>query len=233
MVTGRWRAPAVCPQGIEPRIVHGHEPADRVAGSQPEQLPDLETARASSGRIAQPGGFHLPEVRALRPHRVVEPREHGDPVRERLPVLELAPERVAPAAVEVDDRRDVRGVERRREVRRRAPLPAVGERGRAEVVVGVDRRERRALRDSTVAGPKLGARPEVGQAEVVGRPSGPLGHVDPYPLSPDRVMPRTKYFWAITKRTIIGRRLTRAPAIISGHLPTNWPWKNASPTVVV
>ena len=32
---------------------------------------------------------------------------------------------------------------------------------------------------------------------------------------------------------IIGTRLTIAPAIISGHLPTNWPWKNASPTVVV
>ncbi len=46
-------------------------------------------------------------------------------------------------------------------------------------------------------------------------------------------MPRTKYFWATMKRMTIGRRLTSAPAIISGHLPTNWPWKKARPTVVV
>ena len=31
----------------------------------------------------------------------------------------------------------------------------------------------------------------------------------------------------------MGARLTRAPAIISGHLPTNWPLKKARPTVTV
>ena len=54
-----------------------------------------------------------------------------------------------------------------------------------------------------------------------------------YPLSPEMAMPRTKNFWATTNSTTIGTRLTTAPAIISGHLPTNWPWKKASPTVVV
>ena len=46
-------------------------------------------------------------------------------------------------------------------------------------------------------------------------------------------MPRTKYCWAMTKSATIGSRLTIAPAIISGHFPTCWPWKKASPTVVV
>ena len=46
-------------------------------------------------------------------------------------------------------------------------------------------------------------------------------------------MPATKYCWAMTNSSTMGTRLTTAPAIISGHLPTYWPWKNASPTVVV
>ena len=71
----------------------------------------------------------------------------------------------------------------------------------------------------------LRPRLEVGQAQV--------GDVRAHPFRPLIAMPRTKTCWAATNRMIIGATLTRAPAIISGHLPTNWPWKNASPTVVV
>ena len=83
-------------------------------------------------------------------------------------------------------------------------------------------------------GTKVDRHPELlPRPEVLERHVPVAAHNEPYPFSPDNVMPRTKYFWATTKRITIGSRLTRAPAIISGHLPTNWPWKKASPTVVV
>ena len=58
---------------------------------------------------------------------------------------------------------------------------------------------------------------------VVQRHRGRSGHGSSQPFSPDRAIPRTKWRWAITNRMIIGAMLTSAPAIISGHLPTNWP----------
>ena len=73
---------------------------------------------------------------------------------------------------------------------------------------------------------QLAARSVVRQAQVG------LGRCR-HPLRPLTAIPRTNSCWARTNRMIIGARLTRAPAIISGHLPTNWPWKSASPTVVV
>ena len=115
IVTGRPSSPAVAHSGSSRGSSTGDEPPGGVARAQPEQLPDLQPARARSGGRAQSGRLHLAEVGALGPHRVVEPGEHGHPVAEGRPVLELACERVAPAAVEVHDRRDVRRVERGRE----------------------------------------------------------------------------------------------------------------------
>ncbi len=222
------------PQRVEAGVVHRHESAPGVARPQPQELPHLEAARPRRGAVPQPGRLHLPEVGAPGPHGVVETGEHRDAVPERRPVLQLACEGVAPAAVEVHDRGDVRGVEGRRQLGRGPPVPAVREWGGAEVVVGVDGRDRRAGERGRVAGPQ--ARTAARRRRGGDRPATRLAVRPPevpYPLSPDSVMPRTKYFWATMNRMIIGSRLTSAPAIISGHLPTNWPWKNARPTVVV
>ena len=143
-------------------------------------------------------------------------------------MVELRPEAVAPAAVEVDDRLGADLIEDREQLPHRPLEPAAAERRRAEVGVGVDDRMSRAGRRAVDRPPQHRPRRVVGEPKLVAHPGR-----EPQPLSPVSAMPRTKYFWAITNRMIIGSRLTIAPAIISGHFPTNWPSKNASPTVVV
>ncbi len=212
------------PERVKACVVHGHQPTARVPGAQAQQLPDLEAACAGGHALAQPGRLRLAEARVARPALVVQAGEHGHPSGQRLlPALDLPPEAVTPAAVEIHQSLHARAVHHGGQLGRAPTRPVAAER-HPEVVVGIDDRE-----------PRLGDR--VGRdAQRLAGPvvleRQPLPHRH-QPLSPVSAMPRTKYFCAITNRVIIGTRLTMAPAIISGHLPTNWPWKKASPTVVV
>ena len=141
----------------------------RSRARSPRTFQTLRPRAPAAAASPKPRRLDVAEVGSHRPHRVVEPREDGDAIPERRPVLELAAERVAPAAIEINDRRDVRRVQRRDELRRRAAVPAPGERGRAEVVVGVDRGDGRADWCAHVVGTEPRARPVIGQAEVFRR----------------------------------------------------------------
>ena len=133
---------------------------------------------------------------------------------------------LAPAAVEVDDRLDAGLVQRRRQLAGGPRRPVAAERACRG---GCGRRWPGTAAAATWlrgdAQPLT--RPEVRERSSV--VASRLAH----PFRPLSAMPRTKTAGRATNSMIIGARLTSAPAIISGHLPTNWPWKNASPTVVV
>ena len=221
---GDAQLPGRGPERIETTVVDRHEPAVRAACPQAERLPDLEAAGARRNAVPQPRRLGLTERRVVSPALVVETREHRDASGQRpLPAVDLAPQPVTPAAVQVDDRLDPGQVERLGELGSGARGPVAAE-CRPEVIVRIDRgkpRTRHVARDR----PQPRPRPVARQRHLARR----LAH----PFSPLRAIPRTNNCCARTNSTIIGARLTRAPAIISGHLPTNWPWKNDRPSVVV
>ena len=165
------------PERIEAGVLDRDEPAGRVARPEPEQLPDLQPAGAVAGRRAEPAGLLLAEVPALRPHAVVEAGEDGHPSTERRPPRHLAAQRLALAAVEVDDGRDPRRLQGRSRARPASRLAHSPENGVGpEVVVGVDGREGGARRGAGPADAQLGARPVVDEPEVVGRRPGRRRH---------------------------------------------------------
>ena len=110
------------PERVEARVVDGDEAAVRVARPQPEQLPDLEPARAPRGRVAQPRRLGLAERRVGRPAVVVEPGEDGDPIRTRRP----ASARSRPRAPRPGRRRGRRSSRRRTRRASRSARPASG-----------------------------------------------------------------------------------------------------------
>ena len=172
MTTGRSSSAAAVPERVEARVVDRDEAAVGIARPQAEQLPDLEPARSPRGGVPQPGRLRLPERRVGGPAVVVEAGEDRDPIRiRRLPSLDLRRERVALAAVQVDDHLDARRVEGRDQLGRRTRRPVATE-CRPEVVVRID--------DGILRLPNLvnrnaerRPRPEIGEAEVVSRHSGP------------------------------------------------------------
>jgi hypothetical protein len=126
------------PERIEAPVVDRDETAVGIARPQSEQLPDLEPARSPRRGVPQPGRLRLSERRVSGPAVVVEAREDRDPIRIcRLPSIDLRRQRVALAAVQVDDHLDARLVECRDQLRRGTRRPVTTER-RAEVVVRVD-----------------------------------------------------------------------------------------------
>ena len=220
------------PQGVQPGIVDGNKTPSRVARPQPEQLPDLEPDSTRGDTLPQPGRLAVTEVHVGRPGVVVEATEHCDaPWQGRLPAVQLLSKPVTVPAVEIDDPRDTCLVQHPTELLRGPIRPRPGERGQTEMVVRVDGREPWP-EDLVVGRPEHRPRAIVPKQQRIAAGRGrrpPVRH----PLMPVSVMPRTNCRWATTNRMIIGARLTRAPAIISGHLPMNWPLKNASPTVTV
>ena len=224
IVTGTPSSPAAAHSGSRRGSSTGTRRPDVSRARSPSSFQTLRPLAPAATPSRSRPGLHLPEGGVLRPAVVVQPREHGHASGQRhLPALDLAAQPVAPAAIEVDDPLDARRVHRARQLgspcawtspRRTAPRGGCGHRSPG----------------SAAAAPRARARAVPGAA---GSPPAQAARTWAQPLSPVRAMPRTKYFCAITNSVIIGSRLTIAPAIISGHLPTNWPWKNASPTVVV
>ena len=163
------------PEGIQPRVVDGHDPARPVTRGQPERLPGLQPAGARGYAGVQPSRLLLAEVGPLGPHRVVETGEDGHPAAERRPALDLARQPGAVAPVEVDDAGDRRGVENGPQLGGRRVRPAPGEGRRPEVVVGVDGRHR-GPGDQRGRHAQLRAWPEVAKEEVVGGEPTGIGH---------------------------------------------------------
>ena len=137
------------PEGVEARVVDGHQATVRVAHAQPERFPDLQAARPDRRRLAQAARLGLAESAIDGDVGVVDTSEDGEALGVGILVAgDLGPEHVAPLAVEIDDRLHAGLVHRLDQLGDRAARPVAGEvaEGAAEVVVGVDHREARRRR---------------------------------------------------------------------------------------
>ena len=119
IVTGTPSSPAAAHSGSRRASSTATSRPRGVARPEAEQLPDLEAASAGSDALAQAAASVSPKSGSLGPAVVVQPGEHRHAARQRrLPALDLAPQRLAPAAVEVHDPLDARRVHDRRELGR-------------------------------------------------------------------------------------------------------------------
>ena len=121
------------PQRVEPAIVDRDEPAIGSRARRPSVFQTFRPRAPAADTVPQPRGLRLAERRVVGPAVVVEAGEHRDAAGQRLlPPFDLAPQRLAPSAVEVDDapRRRPRPAsaasslgESARSSRRRTPTP--------------------------------------------------------------------------------------------------------------
>ena len=205
------------PQRVQPGVVHRDQASGSISSSQAEQLPDLQAARSGARRVAQSRRFDVAEPIVVREPVVVDAGKGPEAIRMRSVVApDLRAEDLAPAAIEIDDRFHARAVEQGDQLAHRPVHPAAREGGRAEMGMGIDDRMARPIDDGRWDTHHR-SRSVVTEADHAGPTATGRGH---QPLRPVMVMPRTKNFWASTKRVTMGKRLTIAPAIISGHLPT-------------
>ena len=225
MVTGTPSSPAAAQSGSRRgSSTATSRPSDPAPGGPASSRPSDRGARGRRRRADAPPRSRRTRVGRPRCSRGRQTRRRG-PGRDPATARSRCRSALAPAAVEVDERLDTGLIQHAGQLLAVRPNQLAAERLGPRWSCASIGREARPRRRRCRGTQRLRPRLEVGERRSVA--------VRAHPFRPVIAMPRTKYCWATTNRMIIGSRLTRAPAIISGHLPTNWPWKNASPTVVV